>query len=54
MKRHIAGKAVRGVRVTTLAEPDVHAIPKAAKISQSQSRRYTRERRCTSKNVGKT
>ncbi len=30
MKRHMAGKAVRGVRVTTLAEPDVRAIPDRA------------------------
>src|SRR5262245_16032052 len=36
MKRHMAGKAVRGARVTTLAEPDVRAIREAAKISQSQ------------------
>lgn len=36
MKRHIAGKAVRGVRVTPLDEPDVRAIREAAKISQSQ------------------
>jgi hypothetical protein len=54
MKRHMAGKAVRGVRVTTLAELDVRAIPEAAKISQSQSRRYKPGRRCPSKKVGKT
>ncbi len=36
MKRHIAGKTVRGVRATELAEPDVRAIREAARISQSQ------------------
>ncbi len=36
MKRHMAGKAVRGVKVTEIAEPDVKAIREAAKISQSQ------------------
>ena len=36
MKRHIAGKSVRGSRVTSLAAPDVRAIREAAKISQSQ------------------
>lgn len=35
-KRHIAGKTVRGVRVTEIAEPDVRAIREAARISQSQ------------------
>ena len=36
MKRHMAGKTVRGTRTTVLAEPDVQAIRKAADISQSQ------------------
>ena len=36
MKRHMAGKPVRGTRATELAEPDVRAIREAAKISQSQ------------------
>jgi hypothetical protein len=36
MKLHVSGKAVRGARVTELAEPDVRAIREAAKISQSQ------------------
>lgn len=36
MKRHMAGKEVRGARVAELAEPDVRAIREAAKISQAQ------------------
>lgn len=36
MKRHMSGKAVRGVRTTKLDEPDVRAIRMAANISQSQ------------------
>ena len=36
MKRHMAGKPVRGTRVTELAQPDVRANREAAKISQSQ------------------
>jgi putative transcriptional regulator len=36
MKRHMAGKAVRGTRVTEVTEPDVRAIREAASISQSQ------------------
>ena len=36
MKRHMAGKSVRGVRSTELTEPDIRAIREAAKISQSQ------------------
>jgi putative transcriptional regulator len=36
MKRHMAGKAVRGARTTQLDEPDVRAIREAARISQSQ------------------
>ncbi len=38
MKRHMAGKAARGARVTEVAEPDVNvrAIREAASISQSQ------------------
>ncbi len=35
MKRHMAGKRVRGARTTELA-PDVRMIREAAKISQSQ------------------
>lgn len=31
MKRHMAGKSVRGARTTELAEPDVRAIREAAK-----------------------
>jgi putative transcriptional regulator len=36
MKRHRAGKSVRGARTTSIDEPDVRAIRKAADISQSQ------------------
>jgi putative transcriptional regulator len=36
MKRHMAGKNVRGAVVTELKEPDVRAIREAAQISQSQ------------------
>ena len=36
MKRHIAGKTVRGARVTDVPEPDVGAIREAAQLSQSQ------------------
>jgi putative transcriptional regulator len=38
MKRHVAGKVVRGARITEVAEPDVNvrAIREAASISQSQ------------------
>ncbi len=36
MKRHMAGKSVRGVGITELSEPDVRAIREAAQISQSQ------------------
>jgi putative transcriptional regulator len=36
MKRHAAGKAVRGACITEVVEPDVRAIREAAKISQSQ------------------
>jgi putative transcriptional regulator len=36
MKRHMAGKPVRGARTTSVDEPDVRAIRKAADISQSQ------------------
>ena len=35
MKRHMAGKRVRGARMTELA-PDVRMIREAVKISQSQ------------------
>ena len=36
MKRHMAGKSVLGARTTSVDEPDVRAIRKAADISQSQ------------------
>ena len=36
MKRHVTGKAVRGVRVTEITEPDIRGIREAAKISQTQ------------------
>jgi putative transcriptional regulator len=36
MKRHTAGKRVRGVRTTELPAPDVRTIREAAQISQSQ------------------
>lgn len=36
MRRHIAGKTVKGARMTQLAEPDIRAIREAARISQSQ------------------
>ena len=36
MKLHVAGKAVRGVRVTEMTEPDIRGIREAAKISQTQ------------------
>jgi DNA-binding transcriptional regulator YiaG len=35
MKRHMAGKSVRGVRITELPVPDVRTIREAAQISQS-------------------
>jgi len=36
MKRHMAGKPIRGARATVVDEPDVRAIRKAADISQSK------------------
>ena len=36
MRRHMAGKRVRGARTTRLDRPDVQAIRKAANISQAQ------------------
>ena len=36
MKRHMAGKSVRGVKVAEFPSPDVRSIREAAKISQSQ------------------
>ncbi len=36
MKRHMAGKPVRGAKTTELPVPDVRAIREAAHISQSQ------------------
>ncbi len=38
MKRHMAGKAVRGVRTTTVREPDVRVIREAASICQGLSK----------------
>ena len=35
MKRYMAGKPVRGIRVTEIPEPDVRAIREAAQVSQS-------------------
>jgi len=35
MKRHMAGKSVRGVRTTDLPGPDVRTLREAAHISQS-------------------
>ena len=36
MKRHMAGKTVRGAKVTELPTPDVRTIREAAKVSQSK------------------
>jgi putative transcriptional regulator len=36
MKRHMAGKPVRGASAPQVDEPDVRAIREAAKVSQSQ------------------
>ena len=36
MKRHMAGKAVRGAKTTVVSAPDVRTIREAAQISQSQ------------------
>ena len=36
MKRHMAGKRVRGTKTTELPAPNVRTIREAAKISQSQ------------------
>ena len=36
MKRHMAGKTVRGARVTEQPTPDVRTIREAAMVSQSQ------------------
>ena len=36
MKRHMAGKSIRGARATVVDEPDVRAIRRAADISQPQ------------------
>ena len=36
MKRHIAGKSVRGARTTHIPAPNVRTIREAAQISQSQ------------------
>jgi len=36
MKRHMAGKSVRGTRIAEMSAPDVRTIREAAKISQSQ------------------
>ena len=36
MKRHMAGKNVRGVRITELPAPELRTIREAAQISQRQ------------------
>ena len=36
MKRHVAGKTVRGAKTTVISTPDVRMIREAAQISQSQ------------------
>ena len=36
MKRHMAGKVVRGAKTKAVSAPDVRMIREAAKISQSQ------------------
>lgn len=36
MKRHMAGKPVRGAKTTVISTPDVRMIRESAKISQSQ------------------
>ena len=36
MKRHVAGKVVRGAKSTELSTPSVRSIREAAQISQSQ------------------
>jgi len=36
MKRHMAGKSIRGARAAVVAAPDVRVIRRAADISQSQ------------------
>jgi putative transcriptional regulator len=36
MKRHLAGKRVRGARSRSLDEPDVRLIRQAAKVSQAE------------------
>ena len=36
MKRHMAGKPVRGAKITEFPAPDVRSIREAAHISQSQ------------------
>lgn len=41
MMRHMAGRPVRGARVTELAAPDERTIREAAQIGQSQSARPT-------------
>jgi putative transcriptional regulator len=36
MRRHLAGKRVRGAHVTEMRDPDVRGIREAAQITQSQ------------------
>ena len=36
LKRHVAGKTVRGAKTTIVSMPDVRMIREAAQISQSQ------------------
>ena len=38
MKRHMAGKRVRGAKTTELSAPDVRNIREAAKISRQNTR----------------
>ena len=38
MKRHMAGKTVRGAKTTVVSAPDVRTIREAARISQRHRR----------------
>ncbi len=40
MRRHMAGKSVRGVRTTELPPPSVRTIREAVQISQSQFAKF--------------
>ncbi len=50
MKRHMAGKPVRGARATELPVPDVRTIREAAHISQSQFAKLIGVNLCTLQN----